>query len=530
MQFKVTEISGAIIGTFTTDADGVINIPDREEGWVQVTEVKPLDGYKPDPAPRNIELKSGKLNAVEYRNQPYPVLKIVKLDAESKQPLEGVKVKVLDKLHREIGTYTTNRLGQILLSGVDGGETLYVQEVEALPGYELDETVHEVTLAWGQTSIVEIFNREKATLRLKKVDVETKAPIYGVVFNLYDAKNNLLGEYTTDQNGVIEFPRELPAGKYKLKEVQAAGYVVDPTIRTVEVKSGETTEITIENRPMRGYIQIIKKAANDNPITKDKAGALLEGATFKVYNEKLEVVDTITTNSKGVATTKALPLGTYGIKEVKAPEHYLLDGKVFYATLKVHDDLVRFEVLNKSEDVNVSVEKRGNQEVLAGDIMSYDFSNIRNDSNIPLAEFYLHDQLPTDAVRLGKIITGTWSERLTYSVEYRTNKKDSYRTLASGLSSKTSHTLDCGREALDLAAGEYITDIRFEFGTVQPGFHDESKTTIYVNTLANLGSGYRIINRADVGGRTGDEWVTSKDSWVTVVWGKPKGKLPKTGI
>lgn len=203
---------------------------------------------------------------------------------------------------------------------------------------------------------------------------------------------------------------------------------------------------------------------------------------------------------------------------------------MFYATLKVHDDLVRFEVLNTSEDVSVSVEKRGNQEVLAGDIMSYDFSNIRNDSNVGLDEFYLHDQLPTDAVRLGKIITGTWSERLTYSVEYRTNKKDSYRTLASGLSSKTSHTLDCGREALDLAAGEYITDIRFEFGTVQPGFHDESKTTIYVNTLANLGSGYRIINRADVGGRTGDEWVTSKDSWVTVVWGKPKGKLPKTGI
>ena len=530
VQFKVTEISGAIIGTFTTDADGVINIPDREESWVQVTEVKSLDGYKPDPAPRNVELKSGKLNVVEYRNQPYPVLKVVKLDTETRQPLEGVKVKVFNRLHREVGTYTTNRLGQILLSGVDGGETLYVQEVEALPGYELDETVHEVTLAWGQTSTVEMLNKQKATLRLKKVDAETKAPIYGVVFNLYDAKNNLLGEYVTDQNGVIEFPRELPAGKYKLKEVQAAGYVVDPTIRTVEVKSGETTEITIENRPMRGYIQIVKKAADDNPITKDKAGALLEGAVFEVYNEKLEVVATITTNYKGVATTKALPLGTYAIKEVTAPEHYLLDGKVFYATLKVHDDLVRFEVLNKSEDVSVSVEKRGNQEVLAGDIMSYDLSNIRNDSNVALEEFYLHDQLPTDAVRLGKIVTGTWSERLTYDITYRTNKKDSYRTLASGLSSKTSHTLDCGREALGLAAGEYVTDIRFNFGTVQPGFHEEQKPTIYVTTLANLQSGYRIINRADVGGRTGDEWVTAKDTWITVVWGQPKGKLPNTGI
>ena len=155
---------------------------------------------------------------------------------------------MFNRLHREVGTYTTNRLGQILLSGVDGGETLYVQEVEALPGYELDETVHEVTLAWGQTSIVEILNREKATLRLKKVDVETKAPIYGVVFNLYDAKNNLLGEYTTDQEGIIEFSKELPAGKYKLKEVQAAGYVVDPTIRTVEVKSGEIGRASCRER------------------------------------------------------------------------------------------------------------------------------------------------------------------------------------------------------------------------------------------------------------------------------------------
>ena len=51
-------------------------------------------------------------------------------------------------------------------------------------------------------------------------------------------------------------------------------------------------------------------------------------------------------------------------------DEYLLDGKVFYATLKVHDDLVRSEVLNTSENITVSVEMRGNQEVLAGDIMS----------------------------------------------------------------------------------------------------------------------------------------------------------------
>ena len=127
---------------------------------------------------------------------------------------------------------------------------------------------------------------------------------------------------------MIEFPRELAEGKYKLKEVKCDGYVVDPTIRTVELKSGETTELTVENRPMRGQIQIVKKAGADNPITKDKAGALLEGAEFTIYNDKLEVVDTITTDSRGVATSKPLPLATYAIKETASPEYYLTDGKV----------------------------------------------------------------------------------------------------------------------------------------------------------------------------------------------------------
>lgn len=526
--FYIEEIDGRTIGTYYTDDAGIINLPDQEEIWVQVTEVQPADGYKPDPTPRSMKLESGKLNIMEWRNQPWPTLKIVKLDADTKQPMEGVKIRVYDKFHREVGTYTTNQLGQILLSGVDGGETLYLQEVEPLPGYQLDETVHEVTLAWGQTSTVELLNEPLSTLRLIKIDSETKEPIYGAVFNLYDAKNNLLGEYETNQDGIIEFPRELPEGRYKLKEIKCDGYVVDPTIRTVELKAGETTEITVENRPMRGQIQIVKKAADDNPITKDKAGALLDGAEFTIYNDKLEVVDVIVTEN-GTATSKTLPLGTYAIKETSSPEYYRTDSKVFYATLKVADDLVRFEVLNESVDVNVTVEKRGNVEVLAGDIMSYEFSEIRNDSNVPLDDFYWHDKLPSE-VRLGKIITGTWSERLTYSVEYKTNKKSGWKTLKTGLSSKTSHTLDCGREALDLAAGEYVTEIRFNFGTVQAGFHEESGPVLYVTTLANLDDGYRIINRTDVGGRIGEEWIVAKDTWITVVWGKPKGDLPKTGV
>ncbi len=155
----------------------------------------------------------------------------------------------------------------------------------------------------------------------------------------------------------------------------------------------------------------------------------------------------IVNGENGVATSKPLPLATYAIKETSSPEYYRTDGKVFYATLKVADDLVRFEVLNESVDVNVTVEKRGNVEVLAGDTMSYEFSEIRNDSNVPLDEFYWHDKLPSE-VRLGKIVTGTWAERLTYSVEYKTNKKSGWKTLEKDFPARPATHWIVGRKPL----------------------------------------------------------------------------------
>ncbi len=146
--------------------------------------------------------------------------------------------------------------------------------------------------------------------------------------------------------------------------------------------------------------------------------------------------------------------------------------------------------------------------------------------SVALEEFYWRDMLPDEA-RLGKIVTGTWSERLTYSIEYKTNRKNRWRTLKDGLSSKVSYTLDCGRENLKLAADEYVAEFRFNFGTVQPGFCEETGPVIFVTALANLKDGYRIVNRTDAGGRTGEEWVIGKDNWITWSGTKTGGICPR---
>ncbi len=104
VSFKLSELDGRTIGSYTTDDAGLIFVPNLTAGsWVVVEETKTLPGYRLDSTPRNVEIKGDKLNTLEYRNQPYPNLLIKKMDAETGKMLEGVKFKLFDKLNRELG-------------------------------------------------------------------------------------------------------------------------------------------------------------------------------------------------------------------------------------------------------------------------------------------------------------------------------------------------------------------------------------------------------------------------------------------
>lgn len=531
VMFNVVQLlSGAKkdLGTFITGENGTFYIPDLAPGDYIITEIKAAEGYIADTTPQNIHVEGGKLNTVEFTNTPYSDLRLVKIDAETRAPLEGAIFKLFDEKRLEVGTYTTTAQGEIVVRKMPSGN-YFIQEIKAPAGYLLDNTVRAIELLPGKTTTVEVKNEPLGSLRIIKVDADTGKPLYGATFLLYDIKDNLLGEYATDQNGTITFSRNLKDGRYKIKEIKAPdGYVLDQTVRTVTVKEGTTTELKVENTPIRGNIQIIKKSADYNDITKLKKGAFLEDAVFEIYDKTNTVVDRITTDSRGVATSKDLPVGVYGIREITAPKHYILDGKVFYAEIKLHGDLVKFEVLNDSEELGVDVQKYGNYEAMPGDIIRYDFEKIGNTSTVPLDDFYWRDVLPTDALRLNKIVTGTWSERLTYEVEYKTNRRG-WRTLEDDLSTKTSHTLDCSRSKLHLRTGEYITEFRFQFGTVQEGFTQVDAPYILCSVNGDLPNEYRFTNKTDVGGKREDEWITAKDAWVTIIYAKPRGKLPQTG-
>lgn len=530
VEFEVTTASGDLVGRYTTSETGTIFIENLQPGAYIVTELTTKANYTIDAIPRTVTVKSGEMVTETFKNYEYPTLTIKKVDSETGQPLAGAKFKLMDANYRELGVITTSELGLVSIGKLEAG-TYYVQETQAPSGYVLDSTVRQVSLQWGKTTVLEIKNTPRGSLRIQKVDSVTGKPLYDATFNLYDNKGNLLGEYTTNNAGMIIFPKQVTEGTYVLKETKAPdGYVLDKTPITFTVKAGETTELTIKNTPETGNIRIVKVAADYNDITKDKEGDTLAGAVFEIYNESGDVVDRITTGADGVAKSKNLPIGKYGIKEVTPPKYYTTDGKPFYAEIKVAGDLIKFKVENKPTEITTTVQKRGNVQVIPGDSMTWEFFALENKSTVALDEFYWHDLIPTDAVRATSFTTGVWSERVNMTAYYRTNLTSTYRVLKDNLLSTTNHELALTTSALGLKANEYVTDVKLVFGTVQPGFHETTRPTLTAYVLPNLLPGYSIVNRTDVGGRNNDEWVYSKDTWVTTTFGFIRGVLPKTGI
>ena len=325
--------------------------------------------------------------------------------------------------------------------------------------------------------------------------------------------------------------RELKDGKYYVQEIQPAeGYLIDHTEKTFYVEYGETSHITWKNTPQMGQIQITKKSADDNPINGLAAGTLLPDAVFEIYSRAGNLVDTVKTDKNGRAVSKTLPLGRYVIRETKAPNYYIAEKAEINAEIEFSGQIVRLEVLNKSCYTNVSVTKRGYNQIVPGQEVRYTFTNIKNNSTVPLNSFYWRDTLPVNAVRLEKIITGTWNQRLSYKIVYKTNLNGTYRTLADNLSTAENRVIFASPAALGLASNEYVTEILFVFGTVKSGFTQVETPYIYCRALSNLSHEYRFANKTDVGGLWNGQWIMGNDSFVTVVYGKKTAKvLPRTG-
>ena len=538
VQFKITYADGTYLpdeggklssnGLYWTNAEGQI-VLSGITGTVVVTEVESIPGYTIDPNTQSqtVVVNPDDTQHLYFYNAPVGGVEITKVnEADQAETIPGVTFEIRrvsdDAL---VDTVTTGKDGKVFLP-LEAGD-YYAQETKAADGFKLDDTPIYFTVKDGETTRKTVTNKAFSGILLHKIDADTRKGIYGVTFLLYDGNMNPVDQFTTDQNGYAYIDTLDLSGKVYLRELENEGYIVDEQLKTVYIKPGETTEITWENRAITGQIQIVKKSADYNPTNGLPAGTLLEGAVFEIYDKAGNLVDTIRSDSRGLAVSKPLPLSRYTIREVKAPANYGVNETELTAYLEHEGQIVKFEVTNKSLTTGVSITKTGPKEIMAGQPVRYTFSGIANTSNVRLDIFYWRDTLPAE-VRLDTVVTGTYNFPGTYKITYRVNGGE-YRTLADNLSTSKNYTLAASATALGLASNERVTEVMFVFGQAPAGFAQVEKPYLHCTAVANLAS-TSFVNVADVGGVYNGQWVQAISRWVTTVYGKPViPTLPRTG-
>lgn len=546
--FKVTTSDGRFVaqdggatstnGLYTTDANGQIHIVDLDPDTYVVTEVTAPDGYLMDAPSQTVKIEKNDTQTLTFYDTPLGGLTIVKVDSESGKRLEGAKIEVAKMNGEIVGTYVTDKLGVIQLPDLDDG-WYQLTEIKAPKGYLLDSTPQKVEVKKGETKTFEFENTASASMLIHKIDSVTRKGIQGVKFVVYDSSMTPIGEYESDDQGYVHLNKTLEDGKYYVREIVAAeGYILDNKVKSFTVLAGDTAMIEWENTSELGQIQVIKTSEGYSSVNGLPAGTPLSGAIFAVYDKQNNVVDKFQTNENGIGSSKKLPLGIYTVKEVQAPANYGLNPTVFTADIEFAGQVVKLNVTDPVITAGVSIKKTGYAQTMNNNVMRWTVSGVRNDSTTSLQSFYWRDTLPTDAVRLTRLVTGTYSTTQTYKVTFTTNLNSQWRTAYDNLSTAKNYTLDMSSAALGLASNEYVTQFMLSFGIVPAGFHQLTNATVDAQTLYALTNGYKFTNKADVGGLLGGNWVQSIARWTTSIYSHyvpakpaaPKSpKLPRTG-
>ena len=268
VKFEVRRMNGEIIGSYTTDRDGVIQLPALGSGWYIVTERQAASGYLLDTTPQRIEVKDGQTATLELTNHKSSQVLIHKVDKATGKGIYGAVFLLYDSDHNPIGEYVTDQNGYIYIDeGLEDGR-YYLREIKAADGYVLDPELKTIYVRYGSTTEIEWTNSaECGQIQIIKKSADDN-PINGLpagtllegaVFEICDKAGNVVDTIRSDRNGRA-VSKTLPLSRYTIREVQApAYYSINPTVMTAYLEfNGQIVTFEVQDNSISTGVSIKK--------------------------------------------------------------------------------------------------------------------------------------------------------------------------------------------------------------------------------------------------------------------------------
>ena len=268
VKFEIRKMNGEIIGTYTTDSDGVIYLPEAESGWYTVTELEAASGYLLDTTPHRIEVKDGQTATLEITNHKSSRILLHKVDKGTGKGIYGAVFLLYDSNHNPIGEYVTDQDGYIYANEGLADGRYYLREIKAAPGYVLDPELKTIYVCYGSTTEIEWSNTaECGQIQIIKKSADDNATnglpagtlLEGAVFEIYDKAGNVVDTIKSDRNGRA-ISKTLPLSRYTVREIKApANYSINPTVMTAYLEfNGQIVTFEVQNTSVSTGVSIKK--------------------------------------------------------------------------------------------------------------------------------------------------------------------------------------------------------------------------------------------------------------------------------
>ena len=268
VKFEIRKMNGEIIGTYTTDSDGVIYLPEAESGWYTVTEQEAASGYLLDTTPHRIEVRDGQTATLEITNHKSSRILLHKVDKATGKGIYSAVFLLYDSNRNPIGEYVTDQDGYIYADEGLADGRYYLREIKSAPGYVLDPELKTIYVRYGSTTEIEWSNTaECGQIQIIKKSADDNATnglpagtlLEGAVFEIYDKAGNMVDTIKSDRNGRA-VSKTLPLSRYTVREIKApANYSINPTVMTAYLEfNGQIVTFEVQNTSVSTGVSIKK--------------------------------------------------------------------------------------------------------------------------------------------------------------------------------------------------------------------------------------------------------------------------------
>ncbi|EOC0734891.1 collagen binding domain-containing protein [Enterococcus faecalis] len=349
-QFRWRDTVNGNTGVVTANANGEATLYNFSVNRIyEITEIKAPNGYILDKTVHRVLLPSnyaGKTYTFTKNNQAQKgAIKIIKQDGYTKQRLAGAQFKFRDTTNNHTATFTANRNGEVLITGLAGDRVYEITEIKAPNGYIIDRRVHKVDLRGqgGKTYTLVLNNTpQQGAIKIVKQDGYTRQRLAGAQFKFRDTTNNYTATFTANRNGEVLIPGLAGNRIYEITEIKAPnGYIIDRRVHKVDLRGqgGKTYTLVLNNTPQQGAIKIVKQDTD----TRQR----LAGAKFRFRDTTNNYTATFTANGNGEVLIPGLSSNRiYEITEIQAPTGYSLDSRVHRIDLRGQGTKTHTLVLN----------------------------------------------------------------------------------------------------------------------------------------------------------------------------------------